>query len=213
MLKRKISNKDRKGQLFVVGSLFLVLIGFGLIFIKYYDRFSKEKIEEKLIEEYFNTPSSSIIEEDISINEDVPKVETKNNESYMAILEIPSINLKKGIFSKDSKNNNVEKNVTILKESNLPDEDNGNVILVAHSGTGYKAFFNNLPKLNNGDIAYLYYNNSRFTYKLVNQYEVEKTGQVNIKRNNDKKTLTLITCKIDSNKQLVFIFEQYKEEF
>lgn len=208
MLKRKISNKDRKGQLFVVGSLFLILLGFSLIFIKYYDRFSKERIEEKLIEEYFDTPSSSIINEDVSINGEVSKEVTKNNEAYMAILEIPSINLKKGIFSKDSKNNNVEKNVTILKESNLPDEDNGNVILVAHSGTGYNAFFNNLPNLNNGDIAYLYYNGSRFSYKLINIYEVDKTGTVDIVRNTQKNTLTLITCKGKEKKQLVFIFEQ-----
>lgn len=203
----KENKKNKKSQLFVVGSLLLILIGFSLIFIKYYDRFSKEQVEEKLIEEYFNTSVIST-----STNEDVVtenKVsDSKTKESYMAILEIPTINLRKGIFSKDSKNNNVEQNVTILDESNLPNEDNGNVILVAHSGTGYKAFFNNLVKLSNNDIAYLYYNNSRFTYKLVNQYEVDKTGEVSIRRNTNTNTLTLITCKVDTNKQLVFIFEQ-----
>ncbi len=210
MLKENKSNK--KSQLLVVGSLLLIFLGFGLIFVKYYDRLSEERVEEKLIEEYFNTSVIST-----STNEDIVtenKVsDSKNKESYMAILEIPTINLRKGIFSKDSKNNNVEQNVTILDESILPNENNGNVILVAHSGTGYKAFFNNLVKLSNNDIAYLYYNNSRFTYKLVNQYEVDKTGEVSIRRNTDTNTLTLITCKVDTNKQLVFIFEQYKEEF
>ncbi len=210
MLKENKSNK--KSQLFIVGSLLLILIGFSLIFIKYYDRFSKEQVEEKLIEEYFNTSViSTSTNEDVVTENNVSDSKTK--ESYMAILEIPTINLRKGIFSKDSKNNNVEQNVTILDESNLPNEENGNVILVAHSGTGYKAFFNNLVELSNNDIAYLYYNNSRFTYKLANQYEVDKTGEVSIRRNTDTNTLTLITCKVDTNKQLVFIFEQYKEEF
>ena len=46
-----------------------------------------------------------------------------------------------------------------------------------------------------------------YNYKLVNTYEIEKTGTAHIKRNGEKNTLTLITCKHNTNKQLVFIFE------
>ena len=48
-------------------------------------------------------------------------------------------------------------------------------------------------------------------YRLVKRYEIEKTGIANISRNGKKTTLTLITCKDNSNKQLVFIFELEKD--
>ena len=48
----------------------------------------------------------------------------------------------------------------------------------------------------------------RYTYSLVNTYEVEKDGTVAIYRDYSKKVLTLITCTKNSDtKQTVFIFE------
>ena len=70
-----------------------------------------------------------------------------------------------------------------------------------------KTYFRNLNKLSYGDIATVYYNGRTYNYKLVNTYEIEKTGTAHIKRNGEKNTLTLITCKHNTNKQLVFIFE------
>ena len=58
------------------------------------------------------------------------------------ILDIPKIDLKKGIYSKESFKNNVDQNVTILNESLLPSE--GTVILAAHSGNSSVSFFRNL---------------------------------------------------------------------
>ena len=89
-------------------------------------------------------------------------------------------------------------------------EEKGNVILAGHSGNSYVSFFKNLEKLNNGDIAYIFYNGNKFSYRLVNCYEIEKTGFANIIRNQEKETLTLITCKHNSNKQYIFIFELEK---
>ena len=40
----------------------------------------------------------------------------------------------------------------------------------------------------------------------MNSYKVKKTGQVDIIRNNDKNTLTLITC-YGEDKQLIVICE------
>ena len=107
----------------------------------------------------------------------------------------------------NSKNNNVNKNIQLLKESNLPDKENGNVIIAGHSGNSYKAYFKNLVKLNNGDEAKIVYNGKTYIYSLSNSYEVEKTGRVEISRNINKQTLTLITCKHNTNKQIVFVFE------
>ena len=137
-----------------------------------------------------------------------PKSEEKVSiPNYIAVLEIPKIGLRKGLFDKNSSNNNVDKNIQILKESNMPDEINGNFILAGHSGDGRIAYFKNLNKLEIGDIAYVYYNGGRYCYKLVNFYEIDKTGKANIIRNLNKTTMTLVTCKHNTEKQIIFIFE------
>ena len=41
----------------------------------------------------------------------------------------------------------------------------------------------------------------------VNSYEIEKNGYAHIVRNAEKSTLTLITCKHNTNKQIVVIWE------
>ena len=46
-----------------------------------------------------------------------------------------------------------------------------------------------------------------YTYKVVNIYDVDKNGKVEIKRNLSKTTLTLITCRHNTEKQIVMILE------
>ena len=97
----------------------------------------------------------------------------------------------------------------MLSVSNYPDKSLGNVILAAHSGTGYLAFFKNLYKLSLGDEATITYKGYAYTYKIVNIYNVPKTGKVKIKRDVHKNCLTLITCTHDNAKkeQTVYILE------
>ena len=81
----------------------------------------------------------------------------------------------------------------------------GNLILASHSGNTDIAYFKHLDRLNINDIAFIYYKSIKYKYIITNIYEVEKTGYVDIKRNKNKQTLTLITCKKNTNKQTVFI--------
>ena len=128
-------------------------------------------------------------------------------DKYVAVLKIPKIKLEKGLYAKTSKYNSIEYNIMIHEASNTPEEKKGNVILVAHSGTADIAFFKNLYKLQNGDKAEIYYHGNRYTYKIVKIYDVEKTGTVEIDRNYDKESLTMITCRHGTNKQIVLISE------
>lgn len=217
LLKRKKENKIKKfkmSQLIIVGSFLLIVIGISLIGLKYYHLYNNYQEEQTMIdnfiEEQKDIPFDSVQVEENATEE--PKEEVKQEikketPNYIAVLEIPKINLKKGLFAKGSSSNNVNKNIEILKESSMPDEINGNFILAGHSGSGSVAYFRNLNKLEIGDIAYVYYSGGRYGYKLVNTYEIDKTGKANIIRNANKTTMTLITCKHNTEKQIVFIFE------
>ena len=127
---------------------------------------------------------------------------------YIGSIEIPKINLNKGFTDVNSKYNTVNKNVEVIKSSNYPDVAGGNFILAAHSGTSYLAYFKNLYKLEIGDLAYINYNNHRYTYKIVNIYYQEKTGRIAIYRDMTKTCLTLVTCtKNSKTQQTVYILE------
>ena len=129
--------------------------------------------------------------------------------NYLGILEIPKINLKNGFYDLDYKYNNVDYNITVINGSTYPNEQNNNLILAAHSGDCDYCYFDKLYKLKEGDFAYLQYKNKKYSYKIVNIYEVEKDGTVTIYRDYSKNCLTLITCTRGSNtKQTVYILEQ-----
>ena len=57
-------------------------------------------------------------------------------------------------------------------------------------------------------MAYITHKGTKYSYKIVNIYNVEKNGRVTIYRNYDKTTLTLITCtKNNDASQTVYIAE------
>ncbi len=128
--------------------------------------------------------------------------------SYLGILEIPKIRLKRGFYGVDSRYNNIKYNVAMVEGTDLPDVPQGNLILMAHSGDSYISFFAYLYKLEIGDDCYVTYNGGSYHYQIVNIYEVVKNGVVSIRRDKSKNTLTLITCTKDNNEtQTIYIAE------
>ncbi len=202
--KRKIS----KSQLALIGSFLLILSGLLVIGNHYFYQSHKEIKEQEKIEEFFD--EEKIENPEIELNEvENTKEEVKENKTeydYIAVLEIESINLKRGLVSPDSKYNNVKYNIQIMETSSMPNIENGNLILAGHNGTSYVSFFKNLYKMKDGDLINIYYQGYKYVYKYTNSYEVNKTGIVSIIRDKSKNTITLITCKKGSkDKQLVFI--------
>lgn len=213
MLKRKNQIKNKKGsksQLIIVGSL-LIILGIGVIGGKYLYNYIQTKNEEQLIDIFFEEQKEII--EDTTPETPEEKVEsetpqtTKSKIDYFAVIKIPKIGLEKGLANKGSYYNNVNRNILVLNESDMPDKDKGNVILAGHSGSGRTAYFKNLHKLQADDEVSIFYNGHESKYKVVNQYDIEKTGTANIVRNAEKSTLTLITCRHNTNKQIIYICE------
>lgn len=207
MLKRLPKNAR------VTLSILFIITGLFLIFFNYFDGIKSNIFNEKNIELYEQeivlSEQVEVTTEDESVDEANKEVTTPSTkETYIGYLSIPDINLKRGFTSLDSEYNSLHYNVMLVDGSSMPDVKNGNLILASHSGSSSIAFFKNLYKLSNGAHAYVTYNGKVYNYKLVNTYDVLKTGTVKISRNGDVNTLTLITCsKTDNSQQLVFIFE------
>jgi len=92
----------------------------------------------------------------------------------------------------------------------MPDVKDGNLILVAHSGTGKIAYFKNLDKLKNNDEIFIYYNNLKYIYRVFDIYDVEKTGTIKLKIYANKTILTMITCRVNTNNQIIVVSELIK---
>ena len=120
--------------------------------------------------------------------------EVEDLEHYIGYLEIPKINFNRGFYSKNSEFNNVELNIQVLSNSSYPDTKNSNLILAAHSGDAYNSYFTDLKYLSIDDELIITYKDHKYHYLIKDIYDVEKTGTVNIKRDQNQNTLTLITC-------------------
>lgn len=220
---KKLKN-IKNSQWFMIG---LIIILLSLFILSYNYLLDKKKVvytkmniklfESEMSENITKEKPEKIKNDKVEAIEQTQVIEEKNTNNkisfeYLGLIEIPKINLKKGFLDPKSSYNKVDYNVTVINTSVFPDVNLGNFILAAHSGNAYNSYFGKLYKLKKGDVAYIYYKNVKYEYKIVNIYEVPKVGEVNIYRNFDATTLTLITCTLNSNsKQTVYIAELYKK--
>lgn len=216
----------------IIFSFLILVIGALILFSEYFNS-KKIMVYDYMNELYYNEPINEEVlslVDNIENEEDIVEEKKENNEEeanntsysfsnnvdnsiYIGYLSIPDINLKKGFTKKESKYNTVSKNIQILASSDYPDQENGNVILAAHSGNSSVSYFNKLYLLNIGSNLYIEYNNIKYTYEISNIYTVLKTGNVEVKRDKNKSTLTLITCtKNDNSTQTVYIADLINKE-
>lgn len=220
MLRRTQSYNKKRISPSVVAIVGAILTLTGGFFVSYnYIQSKKVYAYDYMANVFYESNEKENTDEENNIVESEGEEETETEESdtytddYIGYLTIPKINLNKGFVDKRSKENDVEKNIMIIEGSTYPNVKKGNFIIAGHSGTGWKAFFNELYRLNIGDEAYVTYKGKKYTYKFTNIYKQPKTGKIAIYRNYDKTTLTLVTCtNNDETTQTVYIAELEKVE-
>lgn len=204
--KEKNNKRFKKSQLIIVGSL-LILIGGCIVGGKYLYDYCLDKVEDIKIQEFYNEQENIDVESEEETPTEEKETPTETKIDYVAVLKIPKLNFEKGLCEKGTWCNNVNRNVQILDEASYPNIENGNFILAGHSGSGRTAYFRNVDKLKIDDEIDVIYKGYEYKYKIVNIYDIDKTGNANIIRNKGKTTLTLITCRHNTNKQIIVISE------
>lgn len=186
-----------------------ILIIFGILLIIYYFISSKiaYNIEINKINDYIKY--TSINNNHDSINEN--NIDS-DKEEYNMIIEIPKINLMKGIYDINSSKNNVDYNIEVLKESVILDNDINSLILASHNGNSKVSYFREVNKLVIDDEIYIYYNGNKYIYVVEDIYDVLKDGDVEISKNDSLCSLTLITCKNNSNDRQLVIISSLKDK-
>ena len=212
MAKNKKLNKKKRistSTVALIGAFVITIGGFFILYNFISDKklFAYDYMNEQIYDNR-ETEIYDVNTTEVNTDEETNTKNYQDIESYIGYLEIPKIKFKRGFYNITSKLNTVEANIEIIKGSDMPDVTNGNLIIAGHSGTGWKAFFKNLYKLEVGDEAIVTYAGINYKYKITKIYKQKNTGTVSIKRNYDKSTLTLITCtKDDSSTQTIYIAE------
>ena len=181
----------------------LIIIGISLFVFYFVYNVSLNKKYEDDMNDYIDETSQIVDEEEESIIEEPQeeKKETTSNITYTAVLEIPKINLKRGVVNNTKNFRSINYAISVDNSSKYPDE-NGNFILYSHSGNSSIAFFNKLYKVDKDDDIYVYYNGIKYHYKVVKKYDIEKTGKAKVISSKSDKYITLITCN-QNNKDFI----------
>lgn len=171
-------------KIVIVSTLVILfsLVYFGIYFYRYiYDNKKNNIAVEKVI------------------NNEV-EIDNENRYSYTSVIEIPSINLKRGIVSSSNKYNDVKYNIELIKRN-----DN-EIIVASHNGNAYNSYFKDLHKISLGDEILFYDDGNIYKYIFTDKYTIKKDGYADIYNDQTKKSLILITCsEEDDNAQDVYI--------
>ena len=167
--------------LIIIFSLFIIF-GFKIKINDYYKKYKVDKEEMKSIGNY---------------------IENNDKSDYISVLEIPKISLKRGIKN----NKNVDNDIAILDDDKF---NNGDIILLSHSGNCDICYFNRLDELNINDEIYIYNDNIKYIYRIDS---IEEKIKNTFKLEDSINSVTLITCKKDTdNIQIIIKANLYKKE-
>lgn len=128
----------------------------------------------------------------------------EENNNIIGYIKIDKLNINEKLYKINSSENNVDKHVTILKESVLPDKENSIVFIAAHSGTGDIAYFKDLDKLKIRDNIILNINKKNYTYTVKEMWEDPKNEYININKEKEKQ-LILTTCSPNNSKKQLIV--------
>ena len=154
--------------------IIIIILSLSIIIIHYFQIYTDKTKNTKAIEAYLTN-----------------KIDNTYDEKYRynALIEIPSINLKRGVLDINNPYNKAKYNIELVKE------DSNTVVLAAHNGEYYNSYFGNLSKLELGDIIKYYEDGNIYEYIYSDSYEIKKDGYADLYYKNDKKSIILITCK------------------
>ena len=199
--------KEKNKSWLVITGFFIFLLGISTIIYYFISNKQLDNLEDDALKTFYIEEEK--INNEVEQPKEPEKEEVKEHKKieYIAVLKIPKINLERGLVDPNSYLNNVDYNIQILKNSAMPDQRFGNVMLAAHSGNARISYFRNLDKLDINDNVSISYKGKIYSYKVVNIYDIEKNGKAQIIRNKNVSTLTLVTCRHNTNKQMIVICE------
>lgn len=177
-----------------LGKIFILVGAMVLVFYYVYNKSLEYKNNDDIKNYIEETSVIDEIDEPTNSEQELSNIQnTNSNIAYTAVLEIPKLNLKRGVVDSTKNFKSINYAISVDNNSKYPNEK-GNFILYSHSGNSSIAFFNRLYKLEINDDVYVYFNGIKYHYNIINIHDIEKTGKAKVINLKDDKYITLITC-------------------
>lgn len=198
--------KERVSKLLIVTGLILI-IGSTLFSIQFiYKKYKDKEQTNKIIDKVFINKDVKPIEE-IEIPKEF-KTKSSNNNSlnneYLGYIEFPNYNIKRLIKLGTDKEILDNGFVGMLSTSSLLDDEIGNIILAGHNNNN---IFAKLHHMKINDSIKIVTHNSIYNYVIKEKHTISENDFSYFKNENDKKKLTLVTCKNNNYQRLIVIAE------
>lgn len=189
---KKISN------IFLFSGIILMLISLG--FRSYTKKLETDKIEkfEKTLEDYKDSEinSSSIEQRLVNLNKEGEEI---------AIIEIPSIDLK-SVITQGTSNENLKYYLGHFMNTRMPGEP-GNFCIAGHNSNMYNEILNNIHLVKYDDEIKIITRDKEYIYKVKEKKIVEPTDVSILEDDGDRKLMTIVTCTDKGNKRLIVVAE------
>ena len=180
-----------KEKLVVVLSVVLILLCITYFVIKVYNYYDEYQNNKTNVEAYINKGVEVVKEEKYQ---------------YSSVLEVPSVNIKRGVLDINNKYNDAKYNIELIKEND------STIILAAHNGNYSNSYFGKLKDIELGDEIKYYKDGILYTYIYSESYDIKKNGYADIYRSGEKKSIILITCKDNTDDAQTVYIGYLKEE-
>ena len=118
-------------KLKIIGQIFIIVSLVIISFLSVYNYYQTQK-DEEMVNDYIEE-TKIVDEEEMEKEQPEIKKEYQQEINYTAILEIPSIDLKRGVVDSTKNFSSINYAISVDEHSNYPDKE-GNFILYAHSG-------------------------------------------------------------------------------
>ena len=202
-MKRKKTNK-----FIVMLGLILILVSILITCFEVYKKYQSNKETEKIIETIFQeeVPTPEVVE-DVS---DPVEVETLKKEEiiltnkYLGYIEFSNYGVKRLINTGTDKATLDKGLVGTLNVSTGIDDEVGNLIIAGHSVSNT---FQKLHYMKIGEEIKIVSHKNTYIYKITEKHTINDDDMSYFKKIDNKKILTLITCKNNGNQRLIVIAE------
>ncbi|MCI8445962.1 MAG: sortase [Bacilli bacterium] len=202
MQKRKIINKI----LVVIGSLLIIVAIFSTYFFLHNKEIDKQETEIIINNLFSDVPISEIeVESEETLTPiEVSKQELTLNDDYLGYIELSGYGIKRLITTGTTKEILDKNLVGILSGSASLDDEYGNTILAGHSISNV---FQKLHYMKVGEQIKIVTHKKEYYYTIVSKHTINNNDMSYFKSINDKRQLTLVTCKNNNKQRLIVIAE------
>lgn len=199
MQRRKIN------KLIQITGLILILVSAFICFKMVYTNYKNNEKTEQVIEEIFENVETTTPEENTEITEEQPVYsDIKLTDKYLGYIELSNYGIKRLITTGTDKSTLDKGLVGTLNVSAGIDDEVGNLIIAGHSVSNT---FQKLHYSKIGDTIKIVSHKKTYIYEITEKHTINDDDFSYFKKVNDRKILTLITCKNNAKQRLIVIAE------